>query len=607
MSPEQARGEELDARTDLFSLGVVLYEMATGEQAFKGSTSAVIFEAILNKTPTSPIRLNPDLPEEMERIIHKALEKDRELRYQGASEMRADLKRLRRESDSGRTAVAAEAPVPKKPARRWVLYAALLAIILLIAGTSAYFFSTLGEPIDSIAVFPFEYGASDEETEAISDGIAVDLINSLTQLSNLRVIPRSKVFQYKRDTIDYEKATKELTARAYLTGSIDATSIQVDLVDVEKVSQLLGDSYDRRRTDLITIKEEILESVVQKLRIHLTDKEQKLLAKRYTEDSEANRLYMIGRHHWDKRTWEGFEKGLKHFKQAIDKDPNYALAYAGLSDCYIGLVDYNKLSPTEGYPSARDASMKALDLDRNLSAAHTSLANVLSNYEYEWVEAEKEYKRAIMLNPDDANAHHMYGQYLTIMERFDEATAEKKRARELDPISPVFAAFSASPFLFNRRFDEAIGILQNALDLEPNFWVAHYWLGHAYLGKHKCEDAINEFQDANRLSGLDPGYIGILCASFAFAGKRNEAQNLLQKLKELEKKRYINNIEFAFAYIGLGDKEKALDYIQESYKDRESLFLTMRMLPLFDEIRPDPRFQEVIVKLNLPQNMQAKP
>jgi TolB-like protein/tRNA A-37 threonylcarbamoyl transferase component Bud32 len=439
-SPEQARGEELDARTDLFSFGVVLYEMATGQQAFTGSTSYVIIEGIMNKAPTSPVRLNPDLSEDLERIINKALEKDRELRYQNASDMRTDLKRLRRESDSGRTAAAAEAPVVEKPGRRWVIYAVVTAIILIVAGTSAYFFFGRGEPIYSIAVFPFEYVGSDAETEILSDGITEDLINTHSQLPNLRVIPRTKVFQYKGDNIDYEKAAKELNARTYLTGRISAASINAVLVDVDKVSQLWGDRFNLKTTDLIAIQEEIQKKVAEKLRLPLTDKAQELLAKRHTESPEAKQLYILGRHHMNKRTSEGFQKGIEYFNQAIDKDPRYALAYSGLADCYSYSGIWGSVAPGEVSKPAKAAALKAIEFDPEIAEAHVSLAILALNYDWDWQNAEKALKRAIELNPDYAYAHHWYGDYLITMGRFNEAVAQMNLAVELEPLAPYFRA-----------------------------------------------------------------------------------------------------------------------------------------------------------------------
>ena len=330
MSPEQARGEDLDARTDLFSFGVVLYEMATGQQAFTGSTSAVIFDSILHKAPTSPVRLNPDLPDDLERTISKALEKDRDLRYQHASDMRADLRRLKRESDSGRTAVAAEAPVLEKPGRRWMLYALVAAVTIAIAGTSAYFFFSRSEPIDSIAVLPFYNESGEEETEILSEGLTEDLINSLIQLSGLRrVIPRSMVFRYQGMEPDLQKVAGEFGVKAILKGRIGKTSIETELIDVDNLSQLWGERYDLKGMSQLSITEDIQKKAAEKLRLQLTDKDEELLAKRHTENPEAKQLYDLGRYYMNKRTRKSFQKAINYFNQAIDKDSGYALLGLG--------------------------------------------------------------------------------------------------------------------------------------------------------------------------------------------------------------------------------------------------------------------------------------
>jgi serine/threonine-protein kinase len=602
MSPEQARGEELDARTDLFSFGVVLYEMATGQQAFTGNTSAVIFDSILNKAPTSPVRLNPDLPEDMERIINKALEKDRELRYQNASDMRADLKRLRRESDSGRTPVVAVTPVPEKPPRGWMLYAVVAAVVIAIAGTSSYLFFGHNEPIDSIAVFPFEYVGSEAEMEILSDGITEDLIDSLTQLPNLRVVPRSTVFQYKGVGIDLQTVAQDLNAKAFLTGRVDTESIRVELVDVEELAQLWGERYDLSRFDLIAAQEEIRRKVAEKLRLRLTDKDRSLLAKRYTEDSKANQLYMTGRHHTYKRTWESFQRGIDYFKKAIDQDPGYARAYSGLADCYALSAVWGWVAPKEILPLAKKAAIKSINLDPELAEAHASLGLVNGWLEWDWQGMEKEFSLALELNPSYANAHQWYGDYFTITERYEEAIAEKNRAVELEPLMPYIRISAGMPYTFMRLYDEAIDQFQKALELEPNFHAAHYNLGVAYIFKHMYEDAIQRIEEAIKFSGQSPGYLGFLSLAYSLAGKKSDAQKVLDKIKGLDKNSYVNSSAFIYAYIGLGDQEKAIEYLQKSFNAHDYPDLPWAMKSeIYDELRSDPRFQEIIAKLNLPQ------
>ncbi len=604
MSPEQARAQALDARTDLFSFGVVLYEMATGVLPFRGTSSADTFNSILNKSPTAPVRLNPDLPDELERIISRALEKDPNLRFQSAADLGSDLQRLKRESDSGRTAVVAETLVPEKPSRRWVLYVVLAAIVIAIAGTGAYLFFSHGKPIDSIAVLPFINVGGDEETEYLCDGITERLINSLTQLPNLRVVPRSRIFQYKDREIDELKAAKDLDARAILSGKVDAISIQVDLVDVDKASQLWGERYDRKSATLPSIQEEIQKKTAEKLHLRLTEKEQTLLAKQDTANSEAYQLYQTGRYHWNKRTREGLESAINYFKQAIERDPGFALAYAGLADCYNALSANSYLSPKDAYPQAKASSKKALELDENLAEAHNSLAFATFAYDWNWQEAEKGFKRAIALNPNYATAHKWYAFYLDMMGRFKEGLMENNRALELEPLSLLMIGNLGIHYYLAHQYEYASRQFNTILEMDPDSASAHFFLGLIYFEEPTLGDSIAEFQRAIALEEDNPKYISMLGAAYGAAGKRSEARKILDDLQEVYKSRYVSPFWIALIIFNIeGEKDALLEALELAYEGHydESIYM-LKVHPVFDPLRSEPRFQELLNKMNFPEN-----
>ncbi len=602
MSPEQARGEALDPRTDLFSFGAVLYQMATGAPAFPGGSTAVIFEAILNKPPVPAGRLRPELPVELERIIGKALEKDREVRYQSAREMLGDLRRLKRDSESGRTA-AAPAVTPKRSKLPWIAPVAAVVVVALAAGL--YLSAGRRQTIDSLAVLPFSNIGGDADTEYLSDGITESLINNLSRLPQLRVLPRSTVFRYKGQQVDLSKIGRELKVRAVLTGRVvqrgDSLSIQTELVEVAGNSQLWGERYNRRLADIGAIEEEIAREISDKLRLRLTGEEQKGLARHPTENAEAYQEYLKGRYQWNRRTVSSLRTGVAHFENAIAKDPGFALAHAGLADSYGLIGEYDAATPPrESYPKAKAAAQRALALDDTLAEAYTTLGLVQQDYEWDWAGAERSYKRAIELKPGYATAHQWYGEFLLGVGRFEEAIAAEKRAQEIDPLSLIIQSDLGRVYLWAGRYDEAMEQFRATLAMDPNFGIVHRFLGSAYTVKSRYPEAIREYQTAAKLMGGDLGSTSALGQVYGRTGRKAEAQKILGDLLERSKRGHVPAFAIATVYEGLGDKDRAFEWLEKAFEERSPIMAqNIKVDPRWDRLRSDPRFTDLLRRMNL--------
>jgi serine/threonine protein kinase/Flp pilus assembly protein TadD len=603
MSPEQARGEELDARTDLFSFGVVLYEMATCKLPFPGSTSAVIFHAILSQPPISPLRLNPQLPSKLEEIIHKALEKDRKLRYQSAADLRTDLARLKRDTDTNRSAVAVPA-AEARPRPWWHSKSAVgIAGVLLIVAAAAtgWFYKsrvTGGETIDSVAVLPFVNAIADPNTEYLSDGITESLINSLSTLPHLKVMSRDSAFMFKGKDTDAETVGQKLGVRAVLKGRVlqhgDELEISAELIDARDDSHIWGQQYTRKASDILALQSDLAKEITSMLRVKLTGDDEMRMMKTPTANPEAYQLYLQGVFWRSKRTEAGIRKGIELFRQAIEKDPGYAQAYAGLSRGYAGLASAALDAPNANYPNAKQAALKALELDETLAEAHVSLAVVKADYDWDWVGADREFQRAFQLNPSDVSGYDLYGFILREQGRLEESLAKGKRAVQLDPLSVASNRDLGYEFYDARQYDQAIEQERKTPELDPNFPQAHSVLGRAYLQKSMYDEAIAEFEKEGSTGLYNIG------RAYAMAGRKAEAQKVLDQLSALSKENYIVPKNVAAIYAALGNKEKAFEWLEKSYQDHSlAVGLGMKSFPGFDPLRSDPRFADLLRRINL--------
>ncbi|HET6852827.1 MAG TPA: protein kinase [Pyrinomonadaceae bacterium] len=641
MSPEQAQGESIDERSDIFSLGVVLYEMVAGQPPFKGKTDSHTRVQIIDHEPAPLTQHVTNVPRQLERIVSKALAKDRFKRYQTITDLKLDLEQLRDElhfsenvettsegtratqvdvlsasptgiksriNTAGETVtVSTGESRPQEKRTNWLAYGvAGLLLVLVVAG--AVFFAKSSRPINSVAILPFVNDSKDPNAEYLSDGLTESIINSLSQLPNLKVMSRNAAFRFKGANHDPLEAGRTLNVGAVLTGRLvkldDRLVIKTELIKVDDGSQLWGAEYNSSLADIFSVQDEVSRKISQSLRLKLSGEDQEKLAKRYTKDAEAYELYLKGRYFWNKRNEEGFRNGIEYFKRAEEKDPTFALAFSGLADSYALLCDIGVVRPVDEMPKAKAAAQKAVDADPELAEAYTSRAFVRLAYDWDWLGAQNDFQQALRLNPKYPTAHQWYASYLMQMGKFSLAKAEIEEAHKLDPLSPIISANSGLYSYYEHNYDDAIAKYKLTLQSDPDFWVARHYLALAYVQKGMHQEAIAELRKLIKApeSGPVPDKVieaeseasASLGFAYGMAGKQADARAILNQLDALSKRRYVSPLYFAIVYAGLKENDKAIEYLNKAFDARHPGLVLIRIEPMFDGLRSDERFKQLI-------------
>jgi serine/threonine protein kinase/Tfp pilus assembly protein PilF len=606
MSPEQAEVKEVDQRSDIYSLGVILYEMVTGRVPFEGETPLGIAMKHKSEMPENPIVLNAQLPEDLSRVILKCMEKDKDKRYQSSEDVRSELIKIEKGIPTTERVVGKKKPLTSREITvtlglKKLLIPALVVIAVAVIGVIAWLLFIKKEAISpspsrpSIAVLPFADLSAQKDQEYFCDGLAEELINRLTNIENLRVPARASAFSFKGKDLDIREIGEKLNVEMVLDGSVrkagNKLRITAELVKAADGYPVWSKIYERDLEDTFALQDEISLAIIDSLQIKLLGKEKAKLVKHHTQNLEAYNLYLMGRFFWNKRTEEDMRKSVQYFEQAIEKDPTYALALAGLADSYITLAQWEFLSSKEAYPKAKEAAIKALEIDDLLAEAHNALATVKSDFDWEWEGAEKEYKRAITLNPNYATAHQWYAEHLIKMLRFEEALTEFDRALEIDPLSLIINSVRGWPFAFTGEYDKAIEQYKKTLEMDPDFRPAREYLADAYRLKGMYEEALKGYELLNNSKEI--------AVTYAKFSKTKEARQLLNELIEQSKHTYISPFKLANICFELGDNDQGFAWLEKAYEERDYLISRIKILPKFDDLSSDPRMTSLLKKMGL--------
>lgn len=634
MSPEQAQGKisEIDQRSDIFSFGCILFEAITRSKAFAGRDTVDTLNKIIREPPPSIADLNPNAPAELQRIVRRCLAKDPDDRFQTIKELAIELKDVRRELAGGagfdttvpppRSGVETPSAVSSTSSQpsgtqslisgvRQNKLASIIVVIVVIAvvtgliiGGWVYYHARNTEvAIESIAVLPFVNQSNDPNVDYLSDGVTESIMNSLAELPNLKVTPRSSAFRYKNKDFDPLKVGNDLGVRAVLTGRLlqkgDDLIVSAELTDVRDNKQIWGQRYQRKISDLLEVQNEIAKAISANLRPTLSGADQNRLQRRNTNNPEAYQLYLKGQYFWQKFTPADHKKAADYFNQAVAVDPNFALAYVGLSETYGASATNGWISPREGYSKSLATARRALELDDSLSEAHATYGAILMFYNLDLAGGEREFKRAVELNPKDEFGYELYSYLLLAMGRLDEGLRMAQRGLEVAPFSPVLTDDVASAYYLAHRYDEAIGQYQRSLELDPNHFSAVFGLALVFEAKGMHDEAIRQMEKAISAAGRTPGALAMLGRIYASSGRKAEAQKLLAEINGMSQQTYVSPYDLAILYVGLGEKDKAVEQLTRAYEDRAGWIIYLKVEPLFDPIRDDSRVKDLLVRMKL--------
>jgi len=600
MSPEQVEGKEVDHRSDIYSLGVILYEMVTGRVPFEGDTPFTVGVKHKSETPRDPVELNTQIPKDLSQVILKCMEKEKEKRYQSAGEVHSELTRIEKTIPTTERVI-----LKRKPEIKWknlLLYgsAAIVLILLILGGISLITRHRGG--IDSIAVLPLKNLSRDLDQEYFVDGMTEALITDLAKISALRVPSRTSVMQYKGLEKPLSEIARELNVDGIVEGSVlrvgDRVRITAQLIEAETDRHLWAESYERDLSDILSLQREVAQAIAKEIKIKLKPQEEILLARVHPVNPEAHEAYLKGRYQWNKWSAAGFKKAIEYFQRAIEEDPDYAHAYAGLADAYVGLGIWGFTPSRETMPKAKAAALKAIELDDTLAEAHSALGGVMFLYEWDWLAAKKEYQKAIEFNPSNAIAKQRHADYLAAMGHLKEGMAEIKRARELDPLSPPINFAYALHLYYSRRYDEMIEHCHKVLEMEPHLFLHHMHLWRAFRQKEMYKESLVEAKNFLLKSGAGV-IVGAMERSYEESGYQGAMRAIAKAFAAYSNLAYVSPTVIAYLYAHAENDDQAFHWLKRAYEEREPILVFLRIEPDWDSLRSDQRFQDLLRRIGL--------